>query len=135
PDDSGQLLALAGVAESDRTHLVELGRGYPLALALLADVARAGGAPATLADVPALVSILLDSLLRGAPTQAHVSGLATCAKAWLTTEDLMRDGVGTEATAGWAWLERRPFVVRGPYGLTPHDLARDVLDAEFERRS
>ena len=135
PDDSGQLLALAGVAESDRTHLVELGRGYPLALALLADVARAGVAPATLADVPALVSILLDSLLRGAPTQAHVSGLATCAKAWLTTEDLLRDVVGTEAPAVWAWLERRPFVVRGPYGLTPHDLARDVLDAEFERRS
>jgi hypothetical protein len=135
PDDSGQLLALAGVAESDRTHLVELGRGYPLALALLADVARAGVAPATLADVPALVSILLDSLLRGAPTQAHVSGLATCAKAWLTTEDLLRDVVGPRAPAVWAWLERRP--VRRP-GAVRARAARprpDVLDAEFERRS
>ena len=134
-DDSGQLLALAGVGESDRPRLLELGQGYPLALALLADVARTGATPATLAEVPALVSILLESLLRDAPTQAHVSGLATCAKAWLTTEDLLRDVVGAEAPAVWAWLELRPFVVRGPYGLAPHDLARDVLDAEFERRS
>jgi len=42
--------------------------------------------------------------------------------------------VGAAAGEVWAWLERRPFVIRGPNGLFPHDLARDVLDAEFERR-
>jgi hypothetical protein len=138
-DESGQLLALAGVAAPDRPQLVALGRGHPLAMALLADAARGGVVPASLADVPALVSALLSpllgSLLRGAPTPAHVTGLAVCAKAWLTTEDLLREVVGAQAPAVWAWLEERPFIVSGPRGLAPHDLARDVLEAEFERRS
>ncbi|HEY7595622.1 MAG TPA: hypothetical protein VH969_20890 [Actinophytocola sp.] len=133
--ESAELLARAGVAEPDRPQLVTLGRGHPLAMALLADAARAGVVPASLADVPALVSALLDSLLRDAPTQAHVTGLQACATAWQTTEDLLREVVGAEATAVWAWLERRPFIVSGPRGLAPHDLAREVLHSEFERRS
>jgi AAA ATPase domain len=133
--DSGELLARAGVEAAVRPHLVRLGRGHPLAMALLADAAVTGTVPDTLAEVPDLVSELLESLLRGAPTDSHVIGLATCAKAWLTTEDLLRDTVGAEAPAVWAWLERRPFIACGPRGLWPHDLARDVLDAEFERRS
>jgi hypothetical protein len=133
--ESGELLARAGVAPPARAHLVRLGRGHPLAMALLADVAVASTVPDSLAEVPDLVSALLESLLRGAPTEAHVTGLAACAIAWLTTEDLLRDVVGADAPAVWAWLERRPFVAGGPHGLWPHDLARDVLDAEFERRS
>ena len=35
----------------------------------------------------------------------------------------------------WSWLQRRPFVVCRRGGLTPHDVTRDVLEAEFERRS
>ena len=133
--ESDRMLALAGVAEHDRHRLRELARGHPLALALLADVARTGVVPENLAAVPALVSALLESLLRDIPTPAHAMGLATCAKAWLTTEDLLREVVGADATEVWTWLAQRPFIVSGPRGLTPHDLARDVLDAEFERRS
>jgi len=133
--DSANLLAHAGVPAGAREPLVRLGRGHPLALALLADVARAGVVPQALADVPDLISALLESLLREAPSDAHLVGLATCARAWLTTEDLLRDTVGSDAPAIWSWLRRRPFVACGPRGLTPHDLARDVLDAEFQRRS
>jgi hypothetical protein len=124
-----------GVDTSVRSHLVRLGRGHPLAMALLADVAVTGTVPQTLVDVPDLVSELLESFVRGAPTDAHLTGLATCAKAWLTTEDLLRDTVGVNAGEVWAWLERRPFITRSARGLSPHDLARDVLDAEFARRS
>ena len=35
----------------------------------------------------------------------------------------------------WDWLARQPYVARGPRGLILHDLARDVLTAELERRS
>src|SRR5690606_11741747 len=73
PADSARLLALAGVGESDRPRLLALGRGHPLAMALLADVARTGTVPERLADVPDLVTTLLDTLLRGAaPTRAHL---------------------------------------------------------------
>jgi hypothetical protein len=132
--ESAELLERAGVASAARPQLVRLGRGHPLAMALLADIAVTGTVPDRLAEVPDLVSALLESLLRGAPADAHMTGLAACAMAWLTTEDLLRRVVGTAAGEVWAWLERRPFVIRGPNGLFPHDLARDVLDAEFERR-
>jgi hypothetical protein len=134
--ESADLLARAGVPEPARPGLVRLGRGHPLALALLADLALTGTVPSRLAAVPDLVAALLDSLLRDAPADPYLAGLATCAIAWLTTEDLLRETVGDDdAAAVWAWLQRRPFVVHRPRGCTPHDLTREVLDAEFERRS
>lgn len=135
PDESGRLLEDAGVAAEDRSHLVGLGRGHPLAMALLADLATSGLAPHTLADAPDLMAALLESFVRDAPSEAHLTGLATCVIAWLTTEDLLNCVVGADAPAVWHWLARRPFITTGPRGLTIHDLARDVLDAEFERRA
>ena len=132
--ESRELLARAGVADGVHEKLMRLGRGHPLAMAMLADVARAGPVPETLAEVPDLVTVLLETLLRDAPSPAHVDGLAVCAKAWLTTEDLLRELVGDDAPQVWAWLRRRPFISCGPRGLWPHDLVREVLDAEFERR-
>jgi hypothetical protein len=133
--DSGALLARAGVGPHVSDRLVALGRGHPLALALLADAAATGIVPNSLAELPDLISTLLEALVRDAPTEAHEIGLATCAKAWVTTEDLLRETVGRSAPEVWAWLRLRPFVTYGPRGLEPHDLVRDVLEAEFERRS
>ena len=133
--ETTDLLAAAGVPGPDRETLVRLGRGHPLATALLADAALTGPLPDRLGDVPDLVSVLLAGLVREAPTPAHTDGLVACTKAWLTTEDLLRDLVGADAAAVWAWLAARPFVSHQPRGLVAHDLARDVLDAEFERRS
>ena len=130
--DSTELLTRAGVPDDARARLADLGRGHPLALALLAD---ATAAPQALADVPELITALVESVVRDAPSEAHMAGLATCAIAWLTTEDLLRATVGEDAPAVWAWLLRRPFIVGRPGGLTPHDLTREVLEAEFERRS
>ena len=118
-----------------RPHLVALGRGHPLTMALLADLAASGQVPDTLADAPDLISTLLESFLRDVPSDAHLTGLATCAIAWLTTEDLLAQLVGADAPAVWQWLARRPFITIGPRGLFTHDLARDVLDAEFQRRA
>ncbi|GAA3610790.1 ATP-binding protein [Nonomuraea rosea] len=133
--ESEQLLAHADVEAPVRPHLVMLGRGHPLTMALLADLATAGQVPDALADAPDLISALLASFLRDVPDDAHLIGIATCAIAWLTTEDLLAQMVGADATAVWQWLARRPFVTSGPRGLFAHDLARDILDAEFERRS
>jgi RecA/RadA recombinase len=133
--ESADLLTRAGVGEPARAKLLRLGKGHPLALALLADAAAAGTVPERLADVPDLIAALMENLLREAPSDAHMTGLATCAKVWLTTEDLLRETVGPDAPTVFAWLRQRPFVVSRPRGLTPHDLTREVLDAEFERRS
>jgi hypothetical protein len=135
PAESGQLLAHTGVAPPDRPHLVALGRGHPLTMALLADLAASGQVPDTLADAPDLISALLESFLRDVPSDAHLTGLATCAIAWLTTEDLLAQLVGGDAATVWRWLAGLPFITAGPRGLSAHDLTRDVLDAEFERRA
>jgi hypothetical protein len=135
PAESGELLAHAGVAPLIRPHLVTLGRGHPLTMALLADIAATGQAPDTLADAPDLISTLMESFICEAPSEAHLTGLATCAIAWLTTEDLLTQMVGTESATVWRWLARRPFITASPRGLFTHDLTRDVLDAEFARRA
>ncbi|WP_106328014.1 AAA family ATPase [Actinoplanes italicus] len=132
--DSTALLERAGVAAPDREAIMRLGRGHPLALALLADVALTGTVPRTLADAPDLISALIASLVNDAPSDAHLVGLGTCAKVLLTTEDLLRRTVGDDAPRVWEWLRDRPFVTVRPHGLTPHDLTRAVLEAEFERR-
>ena len=133
--DSDALLDRAGVAAGDRGPLRRLARGHPLALALLADAALAGAAPRSLAEAPDLIAALMASLVRDAPSDAHLIGLVTCAKAQVTTEDLLRRTVGDDAPHVWSWLRDRPFVTTGPGGLHPHDLTREVLDAEFGRRS
>ena len=43
--------------------------------------------------------------------------------------------VGAQAAQVWPWLESRPFITRGADGLYPHDLVREVLEADLRRRS
>jgi hypothetical protein len=134
--ESVDLLARAGVSEGVRSHLADLGHGHPLTLALLADaVVAAGAVPGDLADAPNLVAALVGQVVGDPPSEAHATGLALCARAWLTTEDLLRHAVGDRAPEVWAWLETQPYVTRGADGLYPHDLVREVLDADLRRRS
>jgi hypothetical protein len=135
PAESRDLLARAGVPARFMEHLVQLGRGHPLTLALLADAALAGSVPENLADAPDLVATLAELVVDVAPDDAHALGLALCAHAFVTTGDLLRDAVGERAGEVWQWLEARPFVSRGVNGLYPHDLVRDVLDADLRRRT
>ncbi|WP_141578840.1 AAA family ATPase [Actinomadura sp. WMMA1423] len=133
--ESVELLLRAGVAAPLTARLAELGRGHPLVLALLADAAAAGPPPDELGEAPDLVAALVRRVVGGVPDEAHATGLAVCAYAWLTTEDLLRRAVGERAAEIWAWLEGRPFIGRGSDGLHAHDLVRDLLAADLRRRS
>src|SRR3954447_12322929 len=133
--ESAEFLSRSGAAPEARPPLVSLSRGHPLALALLADAAAGGVLPRELADAPDLVSTLLEGVVSSVPGEAQAAGLATCTVAWATTEDLLAETVGDAAPAVWDWLARQPYVTCGPRGLVLHDLARDVLTAELERRS
>ncbi|MFF4259820.1 AAA family ATPase [Streptomyces sp. NPDC001663] len=133
--ESVELLARAAVPEGLRRRLAALGQGHPLTLALLADAAASGRVLDDLADAPDLVAALVAQVVGEAPDEAHALGLAVCAHAWLTTEDLLRSAVGERAPQVWAWLEAQPYVTRGVDGLYPHELVHDVLDADLRRRS
>jgi hypothetical protein len=113
-----------------------MGHGHPLTLALLADAAAAGHVvPGDLSDAPDLVATLVAHVVGEVPSEAHAIGLAVCAHAWLTNEDLLRRAVGDDAPTVWAWLEGRPYVTRTATGLRIHDLVRDALDADLRSRS
>jgi hypothetical protein len=135
PQQSRLLLAHAGVAEDRSGRLADLGRGHPLTLAMLADAAMAYDLPDDLADAPDLVATLAIRLVDEAPDDDHALAMALCAHTWLTTQDLLAELIGRDVPEVWTWLETRPWVTRGTYGIYPHDLVRDVLDADLRRRS
>jgi len=135
PADSVELLARLGVPEQQRDRLSALGRGHPLTLTLLAETCAGGTVPTRLDQLPQLVGELCRVLVREVPDADHRTGLATCAHAYRTTEDLLAATVGARAPEVWAWLAARPFVGRSGDGLYPHDLVRDVFDAEFAQRN
>lgn len=133
--ESADLVGRFGAPAPACARLAELGRGHPLALVLLAEAAAQGRAPASLADRPDLVAALCHVLVRDVPDAAHRTGLATCAHAFRTTEDLLAATVGERAPEVWSWLASRPFVRHSGMGLHLHDLMRDLVDTEFAQRN
>lgn len=54
----------------------------------------------------------------------------------MTTEALLASALDADdAHELLGWLRRLSFVEEGPYGLFPHDLAREVLDADLRWRN
>ena len=137
PAESAELLRRLGVPAASAAHGW---RSWAAAtrstLALLAEAAAAGRVPARLDELPELVAELCRVLVRDVPDADHRTGLATCAHAYRTTEDLLAETVGRRAPEVWALAARRgPFVGQSGDGLHLHDLVRDVFDAEFAQRN
>ncbi|MBX4167921.1 ATP-binding protein [Rhodococcus sp. DMU2021] len=134
PATSAAYLTAARVPEELHDEIIGATHGHPLGLGLLTDVFVRGG------DVrvpwpPDLVGMLLRRFLNTEPGIAHRRALEVCALARVTTEALLRDALElTDAHAEFEWLRELSFVEAGPDGLFPHDLARDVLDADLRWR-
>src|SRR5262245_3254527 len=136
-DDSRALLFERGVPEHQHAAVLKFTHGHPLALVLVADVLAnaaddSGFTPET---TPNVVHELLVRLVATVPTPAHRKALETSARARVTTEALLgaviEDGDAHEL---FEWLRGLSCIEHGAEGLFPHDLARDVLDADFRWR-
>jgi hypothetical protein len=135
PTESVELLSRSGVDESLHRRILELTHGHPLGLALLADVACRGGEIAMDPLAPDLVAVLLRRFVDIVPSDLHRRVLEVCALARATTEALLRDALELDdAHDLFTWLRGLSFVFPGNDGLYPHDLARDVLDADLRWR-
>jgi hypothetical protein len=140
PGDARAFLRVAGVAEGWHERVLELTHGHPLALSLLVDVLaqrgdRAAALGLDLYQAPDVFGVLLERFVAGAPSDRHRQALYVCAHARAMTEDLLRTALGgDEAGALFEWLRGLSFVEAGSDGLFPHDLARDVLDADLRWR-
>jgi hypothetical protein len=139
PDDTRAYLAVEAVPSQLHDRVQVLSHGHPLTLSLLVDAVRRRGAaavPESLLDAPDLVGTLLAHVVDAAPSPLHRSALETAAYARFTTEDLLRAVLDAGDATGelFGWLRGLPFVEEGPCGLYPHDLVRDLLDADLRWR-
>ena len=72
---------------------------------------------------------------RRVPSPRHRLALEVAAHAHFTTAAVLRAAIGDEqGDELFAWLRGLSFVDCGPHGLIPHDLARDVIDADLRWR-
>jgi hypothetical protein len=136
PAEASEVLRRAGVPASQCERLAGPAHGHPLALGLLADLARrrtATSEPPGL-DVD-LVTMLLRRLVDSVPGPLPRQALQVCALARVTTEPLLREAMGLENAADlFDWLHGLSFVDVVPEGLQPHELVRDVLDLDLRWR-
>ncbi len=139
PEESRQLLTSLQVPVSLQENILSLTYGHPLALVLLADWLTLGATRAeeiSLEHAPDVIRLLVERFMRDVPTPLHRLALETCALARVTTEALLAEVLGKEAApALFAWLRGLSFIETGPEGLFPHDLVRDVLEADLRWRN
>lgn len=142
PEEVRAYLRVEGLAESLQERVLEVTHGHPLALSLFVDVLpqHPGSIEANrflqLGETPDIVRLLLERFVECAvPDARHREALEVCAHSRFTTEDLLHQALGgKDASELFSWLRTLSFVEQGSQGLFPHDLARDVLDADLRWR-
>jgi hypothetical protein len=81
------------------------------------------------------VRLLIEKFVQDVPSRAHRLALHACVSAHATTEPLLAAALDrTDVHDLFEWLAHLSFVESGPYGLFPHDLARDVVYMDFRWR-
>ena len=136
PGAAGAYLDRRGVPAGRRSDVLAVAHGHPLTLSLVVDViARDPDAPLDTLPVE-LVPELLERLVSGGPSPAHRRALGVLAVARSTTEGLLRDVLDDPGAAGevFDWLADLSVTEVGPDGVLPHDLVRDLLDADLRWR-
>jgi AAA ATPase domain len=136
PSDSRAYLHARGLPEEQHAAVLEFTHGHPLALSLLTNLLIGDDSRTFRPEhAPDVVRSLLERFVEAVPSQAHWRALAVCAHARVTTEPMLGAVLGrAEAPMLFDWLRDLPFVEHGPLGLFPHDVAREVLDADLRWR-
>ena len=136
-DESRLYLTKCGVAPEHHDEAMAFTRGHPLALSLIADMLTRTDrfAPSRLDSEPEIVRLLLETFVQKIPSRDHRLALHACVTSWATTEATVAAALErSDVQEIFGWLERLPFIEHGPYGLFPHDLARDVVYMHFRWR-
>ncbi|TDE38773.1 ATP-binding protein [Actinomadura sp. 6K520] len=135
PSETREYLSVEGVPGELRERMLELAHGHPLTLALLVDmVHRREEVPGALRAAPDIVRALLTRLVDQVPGPRHAEALQVSAHARFTTEELLRAMLGDDAGTLFHWLRTLSFVEEREFGLFPHDVVRDILDADLRWR-
>ena len=132
--DARALLRQRGVPESAHAEALAFTHGHPLALALLADVARPAGAVPD-GETVEMLGVLLDALVGSVPSPAHLAALEAAAQVAAVTEPLLAALLDVpDARELFDWLRDLAVVDVSPRGLHLHDVARAALARELRWR-
>jgi hypothetical protein len=137
PDESRRYLRARGVGDAQQGAALEFTHGHPLALSLVADLLAQGDDLSEFnpAAHPDVVGTLVGRFMRGVPSPEHRNAVEICAHARVTTESLLASVFGeTNGNELFSWLRGLSFIEQGTEGIYPHDLARDVIDADLHWR-
>jgi AAA ATPase domain len=135
PDAGRSYLRACGVEEAVHERLLRASHGHPLGLSLLAEVVVGGGEASLDPLAPDPVGTLVRRFVDVVPAGVRRDALEVCALSRTTTESVLRDTLALEdAHEVFAWLRDLSFLEPGPEGMLPHELARDVLDADLRWR-
>lgn len=135
PDESADYLDRRGVPHGLRASIVGFTHGHPLALSLAADVAHQSGGDLRPESSPEVIGSLLERFVERVDRPGCRQALEVCAHARVTTESLLRGVLpGEDAFELFQWLRRLSFIEQGDEGIFPHDVAREVLDADYRWR-
>ncbi len=138
PDESAAYLHGQGVPEDEVDHVLSMTYGHPLALSLAADLFQQNKAASAfdLKQDPDVVHLLLERFVADVPDPVLRQALEVCAHAFTTDEALLAHCLGADhAHAAFQWLRDLSFIEQGPFGLFPHDLVRELLEAELRWRN
>ena len=138
PEESQTYLTVRGVPPQQHADVLAFTHGHPLALSLVADVLQQGDEQPTSnpQNDPDVIRVLLERFTQNIPDFQHRQALEICAHVRVTSEGLLAALLDeVKAHNLFAWLRSLSFIQQGVQGLFPHDLARDVLDADFRWRN
>ena len=140
PEESRNYLSTRGVPNNQHDSLLGITHGHPLALSLAGDLAaqsaQAGPAGFRLDDHPQVLRTLLERFAQQSPSSAHRLALEASVQARVTSEPMLSRVLQSDDVRDvFQWLSGLSFIEHGPEGLFPHDLAREVLDADTRWRN
>ncbi|MFO7633655.1 MAG: ATP-binding protein [Caldilinea sp.] len=138
PEESTAYLIGQGIPAQDVACVLAVTYGHPLALALVADLYKQNDTLCNdaLQRDPDIVRVLLERFVADVPDPILRQALEVCAHAFTADESLLAHCLGAEHSyAAFQWLRNLSFIEQGPFGLFPHDLAREVLEADLRWRN
>ncbi len=136
-EESSQFLARRNIPEQHIKRIVEYTHGNPLALSIVADMfdqrTDQGFDPM---DSPDMMKTLLEQFVQEVPSPAHKAALELCSLVNVTTEKMIEEVLGAQlAHELFNWLTTLTFIEKGPSGIYPHDIVRDVIIVELHWRN
>ncbi len=136
-EESRHFLDTRHINNDQHGPILKFTHGHPLALSLVADLFEQQ--PDLVFEpesTPDMIKALVDQFVQHVPSPAHRAAIEACALVRVVNETLLANMLGVlDAHEIFAWMRRVSFIDAGPFGLEPHDLARDALTQDLRWRN